>query len=183
VGTDYNQRVAECAEAARTLLDACGRPDDEAVLRNIEPGEYAEYRHRLTGPPARRAAHFFSEMERVEQGVAAWHLGDLATFGRLMTESGASSIHQYECGSPPLIALYDHLVNTEGVLGARFSGAGFRGCCVALVESNAAEFVAERVKALYAASHPEPAAQAPILICDSDDGVEIIGPDDPRLED
>ena len=56
-----------------------------------------------------------------------------------MTASGESSIRNYECGSPPLIDLYQTLVATDGVHGARFSGAGFRGCCVALVEPEAAD--------------------------------------------
>jgi galacturonokinase len=175
VGTDYNRRVEECAEAARVLLAAVGRPESRPVLGSITAGEYADCRELLHDAPARRAAHFFSEVERVGRGIAAWQTGDLAAFGALMTASGASSIHNYECGSPPLIDLYEILVATEGVYGARFSGAGFRGCCVALVRTEEAERVAARVGEQYHSRYPDLARDASIVLCDSADGARIVG--------
>lgn len=56
---------------------------------------------------ARRAEHFYSEYRRVRQGVTAWESGNLQLFGRLCFDSCESSIHNYECGSPELIAIYD----------------------------------------------------------------------------
>jgi galacturonokinase len=176
VGTDYNRRVAECAEAARTLLAALGREGGDPVLGDVAPDEYLAYRYLLRGAPARRAAHFFSEVERVRRGVEAWRSGDLAGFGALMTASGASSIHNYECGSPPLIDLYQTLIATEGVHGARFSGAGFRGCCVALVDSRAVDQAADRVGSIYRRMHPDLADHALIMACDSDDGAALVEP-------
>ena len=173
VGTDYNRRVGECAEAARSLLAASGR-DAVPLLGNVRPEEYAAHKAELTGPPARRAEHFFTEIDRVERGVAAWRAGDLAAFGRLVTESGASSIHNYECGSPPLIALYELLAGADGVYGTRFSGAGFRGCCVALVRPDAAATLADRVNAEYARRFPELAAHAPVELCASDDAAGLL---------
>jgi galacturonokinase len=175
-GTDYNRRVDECAEAARTLLAMVGRGDSDPILGNVDPDEYHAHKDRLHGAPARRAAHFFSESERVRRGVEAWKSGDLAGFGALMTASGASSIHNYECGSPPLIDLYEILNKTEGVFGARFSGAGFRGCCVALVEPGSIEPAARRVQAEYARRHPELAAHAAVVTCETTDGAAIIDP-------
>jgi galactokinase len=90
-----------------------------------------------------------------------------------MTTSGESSIRNYECGSPPLIRLYEALVETEGVYGARFSGAGFRGCCVALVETSMGPAIAERITAAYAASHPELAEHAATFLCESADGAAV----------
>ena len=137
VSTGYNSRVEECAEAAATLLHACQRPDVPQVLGNVSPEEYAMHRRLLEGAPAKRAEHFFTESERVWKGEEAWRSGELARFGELMTESGRSSIENYECGSEPLIDLYEILIRTPGVYGARFSGGGFRGCCVALLEEEA----------------------------------------------
>jgi len=174
VSTDYNRRVEECAVAATELLRAVGRPEDASLLGNLSPAEYAEHGDRLSGAPARRAAHFFTEMERVEAGVQAWQRGDVDEFGRLMTASGDSSIHQYECGCPPLIDLYEILIDTPGVYGARFSGAGFRGCCVSLVAPDAAPAAAEEVRQRYAESHPELADRAPVLVCRSDDGARVL---------
>ena len=180
VSTDYNLRVEECATAARQLLAACGRPRAKPLLGDISHEEYATWRTSLSGPSARRAAHFFSECERVERGVEAWRADDLALFGQLMTASGESSISQYECGAPPLIDLYGILVETPGVYGARFSGAGFRGCCVALVEASAATAAARQVGARYAECQPDLAVDAPVLICSSADGARVLVEDGPE---
>lgn len=174
VGTDYNRRVAECREAARLLLSAAGRPDCEPLLGNVTDGQYAEYRGELTGPAARRAEHFFTERRRVGDGVDAWRRGDIRRFGRLITLSGASSIDNYECGAPPLVDLYHLLIETDGVLGARFSGAGFRGCCVALVDPAAVESAAERVHRDYTSRHGDLAADARVFHCTDGDGARIL---------
>lgn len=174
-GTDYNRRVAECAAAARILLDAAGHPEANALLGCVRESEYVEHKHRLPPPLDRRAAHFFSEVERVRQGVKAWAKGDLPAFGLLMTESGESSIRNYECGSPPLVDLYELLVGCPGVYGARFSGAGFRGCCVALANEAGAREIAKVITPAYARRQPALAAQASVEICHSDDGARLLG--------
>ncbi len=173
-GTDYNRRVSECAQAARILLEAAGRTAQHPVLGHVSNAEYEQFRRRLTGPPVRRAAHFFSERERVTQGTVAWRRGDLREFGRLITQSGASSITNYECGAPQLIDLYHALVEAEGVYGARFSGAGFRGCCLALVAPEKAQESATRVRRLYAKQHPSLADHAWTMICQSGDGARLL---------
>jgi galacturonokinase len=173
VTTDYNRRVSECAEAARVLLRAAGRAEHPTVLGRVTHAEYQQYRRHLHGAAARRAAHFFSEMERVEAGIAAWQSGDLVAFGRLISASGESSIVNYQCGAPPLIALYEMLVETAGVYGARFSGAGFRGCCLALVDPRTVAEVAASVRDRYAAKFPHLADQAGALVCQSGDGARI----------
>jgi galacturonokinase len=174
VGTDYNRRVDECAAAAESLLRAVGRGGEPRVLSRLTDEEYLENKHRLTGAPARRARHYFSEMQRVREGVAAWRRGDLQEFGQLINASGESSIVNYECGCPPLIDLYEILVRTEGVYGARFSGAGFRGCCMALVDPARGEQAAEAVQRAYAARHPDLADGASVLLCRSDDGARFV---------
>lgn len=180
-GTDYNRRVAECAAAARILLNAAGRPEANALLGCVRESEYAEHKHKLPHPLDRRAAHFFSEVDRVRQGVVAWSKGDLPSFGRLMAESGESSIRNYQCGSPPLVDLYELLVSCPGVYGARFSGAGFRGCCVALVNEAAAQQIAEAITPAYARRQPALAAQASVEICHSDDGARFLSDQPKRL--
>jgi galacturonokinase len=174
VATDYNRRVAECAEAAATLLAAAGRPRETPLLGRVSAGEYAAHGRLLTGAPARRAEHFFSEVDRVARGIEAWRRGDIEEFGRLVTASGQSSIVNYECGSPPLIDLYRILIETPGVYGARFSGAGFRGCCFALVRPECAEEAAQRVRESYARRHPDLAPDARVFLCASNDGARIL---------
>lgn len=174
ISTDYNRRVAECVEAAQVLLDAAGRRGVPARLGMLSHEEYETHRGALSGAPAKRAEHFFGEMRRVRLGQEAWRRGDLTAFGALVTESGRSSIVNYECGCDPLIDLYEILIATPGVLGARFSGAGFRGCCVALVEPEAGGQIIPRVRHAYAARHPELAKRAQYLICQTDDGARLL---------
>jgi galacturonokinase len=82
-----------------------------------------------------------------------------------MSASGASSIHNYECGTDELITLYELLRDAPGVIGTRFSGGGFGGSCVALIEPGAGESVIEAVKRHYQAAHPEAASEASFHIC------------------
>lgn len=175
--TDYNRRVDECIEAARILLTAVGRGDEAAakpVLGTVSDTEYEAYRERLSAPLDRRARHFFGERARVHAGIEAWQRADLIEFGRLMSASGESSIRNYECGAAPLIDLYELLVRCAGVYGARFSGAGFRGCCLALVNPAAADEVAREVTRDYAARQPELASAAHVVSVRSEDGARLL---------
>jgi galactokinase len=166
VGTDYNNRVAECQEAARLLLTYAGRePSPDARLRQVEPELFEAEGQRLPAHLNRRARHYFGEMKRVIDGVAAWRKGDLRRFGTLMNESGESSINYYECGSPQLITLYNILSRTPGVYGTRFSGAGFRGNCIALIDPAAQQSIAEAIHRQYPAQHPAEADLYSIHFC------------------
>ncbi|XP_010688438.2 galacturonokinase [Beta vulgaris subsp. vulgaris] len=179
-GVGYNRRVAECREAARVLLDAVGKHELEAVLSNVEREVYEAHKDKLDPLLARRAEHYFSENMRVMKGVEAWTSGRMDDFGKLITASGRSSIQNYECGCKPLIELYEVLVKAPGVLGARFSGAGFRGCCIALVDADLASEAALFVKAEYNKLEPElvgkitQEGEAAVLICESGDGARVI---------
>jgi galactokinase len=164
--TDYNRRVAECAEAAAFLLRAAGlqvpaRPRLRAVPRDA----HLEHAGRMPERLRRRAEHFFSEQERVRQGLRLWRAGDLDGFGRLMSESGRSSIENYECGNAYLRAAYEALRDSPGVFGARFSGAGFRGCCVGLARPECEGEIARSALSRYVAACPDMAGKAEVYFC------------------
>jgi galactokinase len=169
VGTDYNNRVAECQEAARLLLTYTGeKAPADARLRQVNPEIFESEGHQLPPVLNRRATHYFGEMQRVIDGVEAWRQGDLNRFGALMNESGESSIKYYECGSPQLITLYEILRETPGVYGTRFSGAGFRGNCIALIDPTARESIAEAIHSRYPGTHPAQADSYTIHFCQPD---------------
>jgi galactokinase len=174
VGTSYNSRVAECQEAARQLLAYAKQANGAGYrLREIEPALFAEHGARLEDPLRRRAAHFFGEMARVAEGQAAWRAGDIVRFGQLVSASGASSVHNYEAGCPQLITLYDILSETPGVYGARFSGAGFRGSCLALIDPKQRMAIAETIHQRYPAAHPDIAERCSIHICRPSDAAQV----------
>lgn len=168
--TDVTARRAQCVEAAKTMLDAAGRNDVEPLLANVRQEEYETLRQTLPTELRCRADHFFTERARVHAGVAAWQTGDIGHFGRLISESGASSIENYETVSAPLVDLYEILADTPGVYGTRFSSAGPRSCCIALVHPEYVESINERVHEQYAARRPELAPRAKVVRCETDNG-------------
>ncbi|XP_050375361.1 galacturonokinase [Argentina anserina] len=174
----YNRRVRECQEAATVLLRASGNGAAEPVLSNVELDAYHTHKHLLEPNLAKRAEHYFSENMRVIKGLEAWASGKFKDFGTLITESGLSSIQNYECGSKPLIQLREIVLRAPGVFGARFSGAGFRGCCVALVDANfaaeAASFVREEYSKLRPDLVPQLNQEHVVVICEAGDCARVI---------
>lgn len=176
MGTDYNNRVDECKVASWLLHEVSENrvPNlKEAKLRNISPEVFLNHQQELPGRFRKRATHFFTEQERVKKGIDAWSRGDLEAFGKLMNESGESSVYQYECGCPELITIYDTLKNTEGVYGARFSGAGYRGCCIGLIDPKYKESIRKSMDAVYPVKHPEYKDVYNVHFCKVEDGARF----------
>ncbi|CAL9042587.1 unnamed protein product [Musa banksii] len=174
----YNTRVSECREAAETLLDASGNGSLEPLLCNVDPDSFEAHKSILKPNLAKRALHYFSENKRVKEGLKAWASGNLDDFGKLISASGLSSIENYECGCKEMIDLYEILLKAPGVFGARFSGAGFRGCCLALVDADLTDKAAAFVKQEYQKVQPELASKLPqdrlVLICEPGDSAHVI---------
>jgi galactokinase len=78
-----------------------------------------------------------SENKRVRDCAAALEAEDLATAGRLMTESHVSLRDDYEVSTLELDQAVETLNDTPGVYGARLTGAGFGGCVIALAQPGA----------------------------------------------
>ena len=71
-------------------------------------------------------------------------------------------------------ALYDEIMRqTPGIYGGRFSGAGFKGCCMALIDPACAEDIAEKVTRDYLAAYPRLEGQYGVYRCHSADGVKL----------
>ena len=170
----FNMRVDECRSAAYALKAFAGMEYgkfEETNLRDVPYEVYLRYRDKLPENWARRAEHWYSEFQRVEAGAEAWRRGDIETFGRLSFESGYSSIHNWETGSPELIRLYEIMTQTDGIYGGRFSGAGFKGCCMALIDPAYESGILEKMEREYLAAFPKLAGKYSAHICHSADGV------------
>ena len=158
VNSDYNLRVYECKTAAWNMLAYTEQPlktFDKTFLRDIPKATFEKTRIAMPSRFARRAEHFYSEYRRVRQGVTAWESGNLKLFGKLSFDSCESSIHNYECGSPELIAIYEIMRELPGVWGGRFSGAGFKGACIALVDPAYKDEIAKKLTERYLDKFPE----------------------------
>ena len=173
-GSAFNMRVDECRSAAYALKAYAGMAYgkfEETNLRDVPFEVYLQYKDRLPDNWRKRAEHWYTEFDRVEKGAEAWRRGDIETFGRLSFESGRSSIYSWETGSPELKTLYEIMTATDGIYGGRFSGAGFKGCCMALIDPAYEESIRERVTAAYLKAFPALEGKYSVHICESADGV------------
>jgi len=177
----FNMRVDEVRSAAYALKAFSGMPYGkfaETNLRDVPREVFEQYKDKLPEPWRKRAEHWYSEYDRVERGAEAWRRGDIEEFGRLSFESGYSSIHSWETGSPELKRLYEIMTETRGIYGGRFSGAGFKGCCMALIDPAYTDSILERVEREYLESFPELRGKYSAYICDTADGVKLGGAED-----
>ena len=173
-GSAFNMRVDECRSAAYALKAHAGMEYgkfNETNLRDVPVEVYHQYKHLLPENWRKRAEHWFTEFDRVQKGVEAWRNGDIETFGKMSFESGYSSIYNYETGSPELKTLYEIMCHTDGIYGGRFSGAGFKGCCMALIDPAFEEHILETVGKAYLKVFPDLTGKYSAHICNSADGV------------
>lgn len=177
VNSDYNLRVFECKTAAWNMLaytDQPLKPFDKTFLRDIPKTTFEKTKIAMPARFARRAEHFYSEYKRVRQGVTAWESGNIKLFGKLSFDSCESSIHNYECGSPELISIYEIMRDLPGVYGGRFSGAGFKGAVIALVDPAYKEQIEKTLTEQYLAQYPEYEHTFKVFWVKSDEGARFI---------
>ena len=173
-GSKYNMRVDELRAGVYALQAFSGfeyGKFDQANARDVSWNVYQAYKDKLPAQWARRCEHWYTEFRRVEAGAEAWRRGDLEEYGRLSFESGWSSIHNWESGAPEQIRLYEIMRETDGIYGGRFSGAGFKGCCMALIDPEKAGSIAERVEREYLTAFPEMKGRNSVHLCESADGI------------
>ncbi|MBV8999748.1 MAG: galactokinase [Solirubrobacterales bacterium] len=119
-GSGYNERRAECAQAAEEM----GVPTlREATLEMTE---------RLPEPLSSRARHVITENERVREAVAALERRDMVELGRLLDASHASLRDCYAISTPSVEKAVARCKDA-GALGARIMGGGFGGSVLALL--------------------------------------------------
>ena len=127
----YNERRAQCEQAARTL--------GVKWLREATTELLASHAAALDPVTLRRARHVISEDDRTLAAVEASRAGDVARLGRLVDESHLSLRDDFEVSSAALDAMVACARREPGCVGARMTGAGFGGCALALVERDAVE--------------------------------------------
>lgn len=175
-GSAFNMRVDECRSAAYALKAYAGMEYgkfEDTNLRDVPREVYEQYKDKLPENWRKRAEHWYTEFDRVQKGAEAWRNGDIEEYGRLSFESGYSSIHNWETGSPELIKLYEIMTKTKGIYGGRFSGAGFKGCCLAIIDPDYEEEIIETVTKEYLKAFPHLEGKYSVHICESADGVKL----------
>ena len=142
VDGQYGARRAACEEAAALLgVD---------TLREVPVSQLDATLDRLpTDEMRRRVRHVVTEIARVGQAVAALRRGDLDEVGRLFDASHASMRDDYEISCDEL-DLATETSRRHGALGARMTGGGFGGSCIAIVRADAVEEVTKAIDAAFA---------------------------------
>ena len=91
-----------------------------------------------------------------------------------MNASCQSSVDNYECGTEPLIDLAQCAREAPGCYGSRFSGGGFGGFCIALIDPARREDALEHIRRQYTTRQPEYAHRYQAYVCQKDDGIELL---------
>jgi galactokinase len=141
---EYAKRRAQCEAAAKVL----GVP----ALRDASSIDLRAAQHRMDPVVFRRARHVVTENERTLQMARALQAADWQSVGRLMYSSHESLRDDYEVSCPELDAVVEiarSLGPQNGIIGCRMTGAGFGGCAVSLVQTDAVPLVTRKMEENY----------------------------------
>ena len=144
----YNERVAECNEGLKILKEHIGR-ESISSLSNISKEDFEKHRNNLPEIIAKRCEHVIYENERVKQAVDSLEEGNLAKLGKLMVQSHKSLRELYEVSCEELDIMVEAFLKSDGVYGARMTGAGFGGCAIAWVKQELQDEIIKRARIEY----------------------------------
>lgn len=137
---EFNKRRQECQTGVNEL--SLVLPGIRA-LRDVDVSSFVQYENLLNLIIRKRCRHVINENKRVLEAVADLKKNDLSDFGKLMYQSHLSLKNCYEVSCDELDAIVDIAASTEGVIGARMTGAGFGGSAICLVvEKNVSQLEA-----------------------------------------
>jgi len=170
----YNQRVRECAEGLNLLRKHLDN-DNITSLSSISREAFDSCRKVLPDLVSKRCGHVISENKRVLDAVDALENGDLAELGRLLVASHTSLRDLYEVSCGELDCMVESFLQTDGVYGARMTGAGFGGSAIALVKTSARDTVIEQVRESY---RKKTGIDGSFHICRISDGAGVLKTED-----
>jgi len=125
----YNERRSEC-DAAFEIIKRYDVAEDLCHAHEISLGYIEDDTLYL------RAKHAVLENKRVLNAVDALKNNRIEAFGQLLIESHTSLDVDYEVSGIELNTIVHYSTHFDGCIGARMTGAGFGGCCIALVKKD-----------------------------------------------
>lgn len=137
VDSEYNQRRAECEAGLAAVRRLAGGAFE--TIRHIPAEVFESVAGQLEEGPRKRLRHNIGENARVHAMAEALARGDAAAAGMLLYEGHQSLALDYQVSCAELDAIVDIASRIDGVHGCRMTGAGFGGCCVALVRPSAVD--------------------------------------------
>ena len=142
----YNERRSECETALAEIQEVVGINS----LGDLTEEQFEQYKSAIKDDVrTKRAKHAVYENQRTIKAVAALKANDIAQFGQLMNASHVSLRDDYEVTGIELDSLVEEAWKVDGVIGSRMTGAGFGGCTVSIVKTEAIDGFIEKVGAEY----------------------------------
>jgi galactokinase len=163
----YNERRAECDEGLSILKQFV----DINNLCELQEKDFYLINRLIELSIRKRVQHVVEENKRVIKAQQALSSNDIKTLGKLLIESDNSLRELYEVTGAYLDAMTKYANSATGCVGARMTGAGFGGCCIAIVEENKIDEFIKEVSAKY---KEETGLDGEFIIADVDDGVREI---------
>lgn len=131
-GSAFNERREQCDLALAAI-------QEHKDLKHLAHAQLSDLAFIKNETVKKRAKHVITEQQRVLKSVEALKKGDLHRLGDLLNASHTSLNNDYEVSSDALNLIIASSIDFEDCLGARLTGAGFGGCCIALVKTNSIE--------------------------------------------
>jgi galactokinase len=159
----YNERRSQC-EAAATAMGV-------ELLRDANLEMLESKKSLLQEVVYRRARHVITENNRCQEFRKVLSEDDRTGIFALMKGSHDSLRDDYEVSCLELDSMAESAWVSPGIVGARMTGAGFGGACVALVErSSVSEFSEVCLKGY----QEKTGKQGEALVCSIEDGARIL---------
>ncbi len=142
----YNERRNECETALAEIQNAVGING----LGDLTEEQFELYKSMIKDEVrVKRAKHAVYENQRTIKAVEALKKNDVELFGKLMNESHVSLRDDYEVTGIELDTLAEEAWKVDGCIGSRMTGAGFGGCTVSIVKTDAIDGFIEAVGTAY----------------------------------
>ncbi|MFP4562947.1 MAG: galactokinase [Spirochaetia bacterium] len=135
-GSEYGERRAACEKAASVIA----RHDPSVrALRDVTLDLFAHHENEMSEDARKRGRFIIEENRRVLDLADAFRAADGDAIGRLMHASFEGARDLFEITIPAMEAMEESMLAAPGSIGARQAGAGFGGCMVSIVRSEAEE--------------------------------------------
>jgi galactokinase len=136
----YATRRAQCEAAAKVL--------GVSSLRDATAAALEQAKSRMEDAVFRRARHVIGEIGRATQAAREIRASNWTQAGELMYASHDSLRDDYEVSCAELdmvVEIARGIGSKGGVYGCRMTGGGFGGCTVALVKTDAVDFITRKI--------------------------------------
>ncbi|PRY83397.1 galactokinase [Alkalibacterium olivapovliticus] len=166
VDSEYNTRRKQCEDA----LDQLKTVVEIDSLGELSEEEFENHKQVISDKVlVKRAKHAVYESARTERAGEALKRNDLKTFGQYMNDSHVSLHEDYEVTVKETDLLVRLAWKQTGTVGARMTGGGFGGCCIAIVENDQVD---EFINKVGSAFEIEIGHGAEFYIAETEDGTK-----------